>query len=231
MYCSVSRGCMGTRVTKRGECPVGETECVRLDELRRALEEIEALSRQVHVDSLTGLFNYRHFMLMTEQELERTRRSGRPTALIMVDLDRFKIVNDDWGHEAGNRALQQCAELMRTVMRKIDIPCRYGGEEFALLLPSTELPHAVAVAERLRRAIESTPITHAGSSFSVTASMGVEACARRDQMTAGTLIERADELLYQAKLEGRNRVCHRDYELVGSGGKVGRDEKDELLKP
>ncbi|MCB1759235.1 MAG: GGDEF domain-containing protein [Gammaproteobacteria bacterium] len=221
---------MGTGERKRGECPVGEAECPRLDELERAQEQIATLSRQVHVDSLTGLFNYRHLLVVAEQELERTRRTGRPTALIMVDLDHFKRVNDEWGHEAGNEALKHCAVLMRQVLRKVDIPCRYGGEEFALLLPATELPHAVAVADRLRRAIEGAPVEYAGISFQLTASMGVEVCGKGDELTSGQLLERADELLYQAKLGGRNRVCHREYELLKPRGQVSRDEKDELMQ-
>jgi diguanylate cyclase (GGDEF)-like protein len=221
---------MGTGERKRGACPVGETECERLDELQQAHEQITELSRQVHVDSLTGLFNYRHFLVITEQELERTRRTGRPTALIMVDLDHFKQVNDEWGHEAGNEALKQCAALMRQVLRKVDIPCRYGGEEFALLLPATELAHAVAVANRLRQAIAAAPVAFSGISFPLTASMGVEVCGKGDDMTPGELVERADELLYQAKLGGRNRVCHREYDLLKPRGQVSRDEKDELMK-
>jgi len=212
-------------------CPIGETSCVRLDELHQARAQITDLSEKVQVDSLTGLYNYRHFLQLAAQELERTRRNGQPTALIMVDLDHFKKVNDDWGHEAGNLTLRSCASLMKNELRKIDIPCRYGGEEFALLLPATELPQAVVVANRLRLAIQQTPIEFAGQQFSVTASMGVDVSLKEEDLTPGQFVERADAFLYQAKIEGRDRVCHPDYEVIRPKGEVSRDEKDELLKP
>ncbi|MCB1829071.1 MAG: GGDEF domain-containing protein [Chromatiaceae bacterium] len=212
-------------------CPIGEASCVRLDELHQARMQISELSEQVHVDSLTGLYNYRHFLQLAEQELERTRRNSQPTALIMVDLDHFKRVNDDWGHEAGNQTLRRCASLIKNELRKIDIPCRYGGEEFALLLPATELPHAVAVANRLRLVIQQSPIEFGDQRFSVTASMGVDVSRKGEDLTPGEFVERADAFLYQAKIGGRNRVCHPDYAAVRPKGQVGREEKDELLRP
>jgi len=222
---------MSSKDNETERCPIGETGCVRLDELRQARALITELSEKVQVDSLTGLYNYRHFLQLAEQELERTRRNGQPTALVMVDLDHFKKVNDDWGHEAGNLTLSRCASLMKNELRKIDIPCRYGGEEFALLLPATELPHAVAVANRLRLVIRQTPIEFGGQQFSVTASMGVDVPQKGEDLTPGQFIERADAFLYQAKTEGRDRVCHADFKVLRPKGQVGRDEKDELLKP
>lgn len=212
-------------------CPIGETSCVRLDELRQARTRLTDLSEKVQVDSLTGLYNYRHFLQLAEQELERTRRNGHPTALILVDLDHFKRVNDDWGHEAGNLTLRRCASLLKNELRKIDIPCRYGGEEFALLLPATELPHAVAVANRLRLVIRRLQLESGSQQFSVTASMGVAVSRKGEELTPGQFVERADAFLYQAKFEGRDRVCHPDYAVIRPKGQVGKDEKDELLKP
>lgn len=222
---------MSSKESGTEKCPIGETSCVRLDELRQARAQIADLSEKVQVDSLTGLYNYRHFQQLAEQELERTRRNGHPTALIMVDLDHFKKVNDDWGHEAGNLTLRSCASLIKNELRKIDIPCRYGGEEFALLLPATELPHAVAVANRLRLAIRQMRIEFGGQQFSVTASMGVDVSKKGEDLTPGQFVEKADAFLYQAKIEGRDRVCHRDYELLKPKGQVGKEEKEELLKP
>ncbi|MCB1751160.1 MAG: GGDEF domain-containing protein [Gammaproteobacteria bacterium] len=212
-------------------CPIGAASCARLDELRQARAQIADLSEKVQIDSLTGLYNYRCFLQHAEQELERTRRNGHPTALIMVDLDHFKRVNDDWGHEAGNQTLRRCASMMKNELRKIDIPCRYGGEEFALLLPATQLPHAVAVANRLRLIIQRTPIDFGDQQFTVTASMGVDVSRKGEDLTPGQFVERADAQLYQAKINGRNRVCHPDYGARRPKGQVGRDEKDELLRP
>lgn len=212
-------------------CPLGESGCERLAELRQARVQIADLSSQIGIDGLTGLYNYRHFLRAAEQELERTRRNGQPTALIMVDLDHFKQVNDLWGHQVGNLVLRRCAALMQQTLRKIDIPCRYGGEEFALLLPATDLPHAVNAAERLRQGIQQLSIEVGAESFSVTASMGISLCRNGENLTPGELVERADAFLYQAKRKGRNRVCHAEFHLVRPRGEVGRDEKDELLKP
>jgi len=213
------------------QCPIGETSCGHLDELRQARMQIVNLSEQVHVDSLTGLYNYRYFLQLAEIELERTRRNGQPIVLVMVDLDHFKRVNDDWGHEAGNLTLCQCAALIKKELRKIDIPCRYGGEEFALLLPATELAQAVTVANRLRLAVQRMQIEVAGRQFSVTASMGVAVSGRGDDLTPGQLVESADAFLYQAKAQGRDQVCYPDYSHLQPKGQVGREEKDELLKP
>lgn len=116
-------------------------------------------------------------------------------------------------------------------LRKIDIPCRYGGEEFALLLPATELPHGVAVANRLSRIIRQTPVELGGQQIWVTASMGVDVARKGEELTPGALVERADALLYQAKIGGRDRVCHPDYRMLRPKGQVGREEKEELLKP
>jgi len=222
---------MSRRDRETEKCPIGETSCARLDELRQALARIDALSEQVRIDTLTGLYNYRHFLQLAEQELERTRRTAQPTALIMMDIDRFKQVNDELGHEAGNLALSQCASVLKSELRRIDIPCRYGGEEFALLLPSTDLPHAVRVAGRLRLAVEQSSIEFGGQSFAVTVSLGVAVAGKGEELTPGRFVERADAFLYKAKAEGRNRVCHPAYELIRPKGQVGREEKDELLKP
>ncbi|HHH40178.1 MAG TPA: GGDEF domain-containing protein [Sedimenticola sp.] len=212
-------------------CPLGAADCVKLDELVRARDEVNRLEQQVHTDALTGLYNYRHFSRMMEQEWERTRRSGQPTALVMVDLDHFKQVNDRWGHETGNRVLAHCARLMAEMLRKIDIPCRYGGEEFALILPSTSLPRAVSAASRLRVAIEQTPLELDGSILGVTASMGVNVYRRHDALDIDAFIEQTDRYLYRAKQAGRNRVCHPDFSRFRSETQVSREEKDALFRP
>ena len=211
-------------------CPLGEAGCPRLGELTVYREEALALARKVHTDGLTGLFNFRHFQLMLEQELERTRRTGQPTSLVMVDLDHFKQINDQWGHQAGNQVLQHCARLMAGKLRKIDIACRYGGEEFALILPGTPIPRAVNAANRLRLALANEPLQTESGLLTITASMGVDVYAKGDEMTAADFVRRADSQLYQAKEQGRNRVCHLPFELARPKGQVGRDEKEALSK-
>jgi len=211
------------------ECPVGEAKCDRIDELLASQTEIEELSQLVHKDNLTGLFNFRHFELVLGQELERTQRTGQPTALIMLDLDHFKQVNDEWGHEGGNQVLRQVADTVTQVLRRIDIPCRYGGEEFALLLPSTPLPRAVQAAERLRQAIEEAVVEFDGKQIPVTASLGVGIYVRNANLTGENFVRQVDKQLYKAKEEGRNRVSHEDLEQFRPKGQVGQDEKALLF--
>ena len=222
---------MPSQDKEKPDCPVGEAWCPRLGELTATLARADELSQQVHTDGLTGLFNYRHFQLMLERELERTRRTGQPLSLVMVDLDHFKRINDRWGHETGNRVLQHCAGVMAKALRKIDIACRYGGEEFALMLPGTPLPRAVNAANRLRLAIAETPLQQPEGPLFVTASMGAEVFQKGDETAPAEFVERADAQLYQAKAQGRNRVCHQPFDLSRPRGQVGRDEKEALFKP
>jgi len=199
-------------------CPVGESHCVLFD-------EVAALRKQVVTDPLTGLFNVRHFRKSLEHELERTRRTGMTTALVMVDLDHFKSVNDTWGHEAGNLVLQTVAQLLQDQTRKLDICCRYGGEEFAVILPSTELMLARQVAERCLNALRNTLIPLESTDLQVTASIGV-AVADNSSQTSDRLIEDADECMYDAKKGGRNQVVSKRPQPSQSA--VSIDERDAL---
>jgi diguanylate cyclase (GGDEF)-like protein len=208
---------------------VGEHQCQIINEvieLRQTSEELEEL---VHTDTLTGLYNYRHFSLVLEQELERTRRTGQPTCMILLDLDHFKRVNDTWGHEAGNKVLRRCAELMKRTLRKIDIPCRYGGEEFAIILPGTHLPLAVSVANRLRQDIMTAPLEVDDGVIEYTASMGVDTYVMGDVIGAEDFVKQVDEQLYRAKQEGRNRVCHRPFDHIRPDTEFSPDEKRALF--
>ena len=180
----------------------------------------------MRTDQLTGLANYRYFCQALEQEMERTQRGGQPTTLIMLDVDYFKKVNDNWGHEVGNQALIHIAGLMCQTVRRLDIPCRYGGEEFAVILPNTELAASIPVAERLRKAIEETPLPVAEQQLSLTASLGISSYLLGEDVSLEELVQRADHYLYQAKQEGRNRVRHASLPKVEL---VSRDEKDALF--
>lgn len=165
-----------------------------LEATRQTLEE------RAYTDSLTGLFNHRYFQDNLANELQRTERYGHPLSLIVIDIDNFKKVNDSFGHKKGDVALKLLAERMRISTRETDIPCRIGGEEFAIILPETPSSEAFIVAERLRLDIGSQPIEEIGR---ITISLGV---ATIPEHAAGkdSLIEKADNAMYQAKRRGKN---------------------------
>ncbi len=208
-------------------CPAGDDKCPHLPEVERLREEVKQLEELVRTDGLTDLHNFRYFNQALSLEMERTRRSGQPTCLIMCDLDHFKDINDIHGHEAGNAVLRHVAGLIRKTIRRLDIPCRYGGEEFALILPDTNLRHGVRFANRLRLIIENSPIkATAGLLLGIEASFGVDVYQRGDQLSEKQFVERVDGLLYQAKQEGRNRVCHSP---LKSDEGVTTQERDALF--
>lgn len=195
----------------RGEpCPAGNENCPNLAEVLRLREEVQQLAAQVRTDELTRLFNFRYFNQALSLEMERSRRSGQSTCLIMLDLDHFKSINDDYGHEAGNILLRNVAELIRKTIRRLDIPCRYGGEEFTIILPDTNLKQGVRFANRLRLIIKNSPIKVGDVMLGVEASFGVDVYNRGDRLSEKDFIEKVDALLYRAKQEGRNRVCHEE---------------------
>lgn len=209
-------------------CPVGEPYCVVIDQLLTLQQNVAQLTEQVRTDTLTGLFNFRHFRLSLEQEMERTRRTGQPTALVMVDLDHFKQVNDNWGHEVGNQALVSTAAIVRQLTRRLDIPCRYGGEEFAILLPTTNLITAIQVAERVRKEIEASSLMVDDKVISLTASLGVAIYQAADDFSSENFVQKADKCLYRAKHQGRNQVCHDEGEADRRDVAVSQEERDLL---
>jgi diguanylate cyclase (GGDEF)-like protein len=156
-------------------------------------------------DTLTGCFNRRHAFEIIDAELRRSRRSRLPLTIIMFDLDHFKAINDRFGHQRGDAVLVSVGERMRAVLRGSDVRCRYGGEEFVILLPDTPLAGARRVADTLRRDLESHPVSWQTESVNVTASFGIATIMAGDSDVAG-IIGRADAALYRAKQEGRNCV-------------------------
>ena len=190
------------------ECPSGDENCPHLPELVKLREEVRELAALVRTDELTGLYNFRYFNQAVELEMERTRRSGQPTVLIMMDLDHFKNVNDAYGHEVGNHVLNYVAKIIRNTIRRLDIPCRYGGEEFALILPDTDLAPGVMFANRLRLIVESARIDIQGLKVNLTASLGVDVYQKGDERNAKQFIDKVDAFLYDAKVCGRNNVQH-----------------------
>ncbi len=194
-----------------------EKELYRLknEELAAALSEVEALRDELEQrnaelaelvvrDSLTALYNRRWFVSRLETELERSRRYGHTLSVVVLDIDHFKIVNDTYGHAAGDRVLVSLSELLTHHTRSSDEVARYGGEEFALIMPETALPEAAAVCEKLRSVIESTDWRSLEVDEPVTVSIGVAQLQDTDSSTG--LIDRADRRLYLAKERGRNTV-------------------------
>jgi diguanylate cyclase (GGDEF)-like protein len=156
-------------------------------------------------DGLTGCFNRTHALDVIDTELRRARRSQTPVSLIMFDLDRFKDINDRHGHLCGDAVLAAVGAKMREVLRGSDLKCRYGGEEFLVLLPETPLEGAKRVADTLRREIADMPVSWKGEGVPVTASLGVSV-ALPSEVDSKALIARADAALYRAKDQGRNCV-------------------------
>jgi diguanylate cyclase (GGDEF)-like protein len=210
-------------------CPLEGETCPLQDELDRLRKECQRLSGLVERDALTGLHNYDYLLKAVGREMERSRRTGIPTGLIMIDLDHFKSVNDVYGHETGNRALRHVSAVWAGQTRQIDIVCRYGGEEFAIILPGTRLHRAIRTAERLRQVLETSPLDMNGRRIELTASFGVDVFRHRDPHTPEQLIEQVDRFLLEAKSGGRNRVCHP--ELAGEEMRtaLGPDERKALF--
>jgi diguanylate cyclase (GGDEF)-like protein len=162
------------------------------------------VQRQAVTDELTGLANRRRFLAQLDAEVNRSRRSGAPLGIVLADLDDFKNVNDTYGHDIGDEALCNFAQILQATVRDIDLPVRLGGEEFAVLLPDTDLEGAAQLAERLRQALEETSVHSSDSRIRLTASFGVScfpaAAAAEDLLTD------ADRRLYDAKRRGKNTV-------------------------
>ncbi|MGQ0734946.1 MAG: diguanylate cyclase [Acidobacteriota bacterium] len=157
-------------------------------------------------DSLTGCMTRTHAAEAIDAELRRARRTQLPISLMLLDLDRFKHINDHYGHLCGDAVLAAVGQRMREALRGSDLKCRYGGEEFVVLLPETPLHGARLAAESLRRQIADTTIPWAGETVRITASIGV-AQAAVGEISLQSLLARADKALYRAKQDGRNRVC------------------------
>jgi diguanylate cyclase (GGDEF)-like protein len=164
---------------------------------------VERVKQLAYLDGLTGIFNRRFFELRVVEEIDRARRFNSGMAIVMVDIDQFKRLNDEFGHLLGDEVLRQVSSVFHQQLRKIDVVCRYGGEEFAILLSQTNPQHALAVAEKLRRLVESWQFP--GVPRPVTISAGVATFP--DHGTArDELVKSADAGLYAAKQGGRNRV-------------------------
>ncbi|MFQ3620208.1 MAG: diguanylate cyclase [Spirochaetales bacterium] len=168
----------------------------RAFQLRKRLEYLAV------TDGLTGLFNHRHSFERLEKEIHRAKRYRHPLSLLLIDIDDFKRVNDEYGHRSGDKVLQALGERLKVLLRASDIAGRYGGEEFIVILPETVLTNAIKVGEKIRDSLSKDPLD--GVSKVITASIGVT--EYRDGESAETFVNRADTFLYRAKMNGKNRV-------------------------
>src|SRR5687768_12213633 len=195
-----------------------EENSVRVQELQERMSRLERenldlmvkhriLSENSARDTLTGLYNRWYVMDKIEAEINRSLRHGAPLSLMMLDIDHFKRINDTWGHTAGDQVLQHVGKVLRDSCRVYDVPGRYGGEEFCILLPETRMDNTTIVANRIRERLELTDMEVPGAAIAVTASIGIAALeGGADVITGAGLIDRADRALYSAKGLGRNRV-------------------------
>jgi two-component system cell cycle response regulator len=195
--------------------PVDKNELVaRVRTQLRRKRYADKLRQNVHMsvemamtDQLTGLYNRRYMARHLETLLPSLSGAGKTLAFLIIDVDHFKRVNDTWGHDIGDEILREFARRISANVRGMDLACRFGGEEFVVIMPDTDAAIAYSVAERLRASVECTPfpISRAPGALNITVSVGI-AGSEGPQDTADALLRRADQALYRAKHTGRNRV-------------------------
>ena len=178
---------------------------VSLIDIRHHVAQQEELTKLAHTDPLTGLMNRRHFRLLADQEFTRAARTHQQLLMMMLDIDHFKQVNDTHGHDVGDQALTAIADVLRNGIRDMDILARWGGEEFLVLLPETDMAGAMPIAERIRQQVSQIKLPKIPEGLTISIGM----CEAAPGMELKTVTSLADQALYQAKANGRNRiVCH-----------------------
>ena len=171
------------------------------------------IERLASLDSLTGIFNRRILMDLADRAIATARRNGRPLALLMIDLDEFKRVNDRYGHQAGDQVLIGFVKCVQPQTRPQDVFGRYGGEEFCVVLPDTDAAGVEAVAGRIRLAVEQSVIAFRDNMIRITASIGIAVAEAGTDLSLDELLSAADSALYEAKREGRNRLAIKRLEI------------------
>jgi diguanylate cyclase (GGDEF)-like protein len=184
-----------------------------IEERKKSQAKLEEMAA---IDPLTGLLNRRHFFEHGQDELERAKRADVPISVIMVDVDHFKNINDQYGHLVGDQTLIEIADRIQNSLRKIDLVCRYGGEEFAILLPGTDLSQAEQIAARVWQGVVTQPIMKAGVEIAVGISLGVANKGLDKNVSIDTLLDNADQALYAAKQAGRNQVKSHQHKIPES---------------
>lgn len=182
-------------------------EASRLKARNKLMNLARAYEHAARTDDLTGLSNRRDMQHRLGEEYSRYQRSGHHFSIALIDLDLFKHINDDYGHDAGDDVLRRFAELMQSVIRQTDVAARWGGEEFLILLPNTSLLQALTLAERLRSEVSQTEFRFAEKRLPVTISAGI--CSIAKASSVDELLKQADVHLYSAKEAGRNRIAPR----------------------
>lgn len=201
---------------------------IKTSTLQHILNQLCAMSMK---DGLTGLFNRRYLDHRLWQEVQGVTRERRPCALLIADVDFFKSVNDAYGHDVGDMALRHVAEKLVETCRRTDVVTRFGGEEFAVLMPGTGLRDAACSAERSRNAVESLSLKTPLGDIQLTVSIGVSACSPEHLLTVEQLIKAADTALYQAKAAGRNNVkTFGPTPPSATASAVTEAEKEELFR-
>jgi diguanylate cyclase (GGDEF)-like protein len=180
---------------------------LQIRQLQEELKQVNAKLMLVsHTDHLTGLHNRRYLMDVLERELSRVQRSGSFLSLLILDIDHFKDINDQYGHQGGDIVLSEAASVFRTELRVYDTAARYGGDEFIAVIPGASLSEAMAVAERIRFAVEKSRFAERMEDVKITVSIGVSVYPSSGIETVEDFIREADGALYRAKAGGRNRV-------------------------
>ncbi|MEA5575808.1 diguanylate cyclase [Anabaena sp. UHCC 0451] len=190
--------------------------------LKKLLEEqkelVQELERLANTDPLTGIWNRRYLLIIAEQEIKRSQRYNFAFSVLLIDIDHFKKVNDTYGHNIGDEAIIFMTTTVLDHLRQVDCFGRFGGEEFIVLLPETDIDEAVVVAERIREQISNKSISMEDKKVSITVSIGVASYNLGDK-TIDVIIQRADQAVYQAKNQGRNRVIANDSREQGIGNR------------
>ncbi len=202
------------------------TRLILTREFQRLLDALCSLTME---DSLTGLFNRRYFDSRLVQEMRRALRDGSPCSLMMVDIDHFKKTNDVHGHQAGDQMLAHVARTMEETLRASDVFARFGGEEFTIILPSTDGTNAEMTGERVRAAVEASPLPLEDGPIQATVSVGISTYAPPAYITPEQLIRQADAAMYKAKQAGRNR-CKLFSARPDAQAGVSAEERAALFK-
>ncbi len=176
--------------------------------LRRMLKEREKYRRLSLIDQLTGVPNRRYLFQELKKFFKKHKEEKKPLALLMIDIDNFKHINDTYGHEVGDRVLKLVAETISKSVRKFDFVGRYGGEEFIVILPKADMDKAVEIAERIRKNVETQRFKHGDVEIKVTVSLGVAELLKDNPRNVNDLVKIADMRMYRAKVSGKNRVVY-----------------------